>query len=114
VIRYDPTEVNTEQETTLAISSGRHPNIIEVIDTWVERDRHFTTCFIRMELCEGDLLGYIHDRYSTKQVLSESEIWEIFEQVMTGIEYIHSRGFVHKDIKPKNGKIHPGPANGEY
>jgi len=96
--------VNTEQETTLAISRARHPNIIEVIDTWVERQKYFTTCFIRMELCQGDLDGYLDERYATKKVLSEAEIWEIFRQLMTGIEYIHSHGYVHKDIKPKNGK----------
>jgi serine/threonine protein kinase len=102
VIRYIPAEVDTEQETTLAISHGRHPNIIEVIDTWVERERNFTTCFIRMELCDGDLDGYIHSRYQAKQVFFEKEIWDIFAQLMAGIEYIHSRGYVHKDIKPKN------------
>ena len=34
--------------------------------------------------------------------LSEGAVKYIFFQVMTGLEYLHSRGIVHRDIKPEN------------
>jgi serine/threonine protein kinase len=94
-------DISAEREAVLTISRGHHPNIVEVIDTWTEWVSSSTTCYIQMELCEGDLTGYLRKRYDVSP-LTSAEIWRTFRQIISGIQYIHSLGMVHRDIKPKN------------
>ena len=95
-------EVAAEQEAIIAINDGDHPNIVHVIDTWTENIPKSPTCYIQMELCEGDLCGFLASRYPDNP-LTITEIWGIFRQIMEGLEYIHSCEMVHRDLKPKNG-----------
>ena len=93
------------------ISKGRLPNVVEVFDMWVEETKYIITCFIQMELCQGDLAEFLQSRYHPSfplvlpqlQPLIFSEVWGIFRQIMAGLEYIHSLGLIHRDLKPKNG-----------
>ena len=58
-----------------------------------------------MELCNGDLRQFLEQRYDTETPtpLYEATIWNIFIQILVGLEFLHSRGFVHGNLKPKNG-----------
>jgi serine/threonine protein kinase len=95
-------DINAQNEILGIISSGHHPNIVDVIDTWLERNSYFTTFYIQMELCEGDLNDFLQRRYSHGNQLSPNEIWDTFRQIMSGVEYIHLQDIVHGDLKPKN------------
>ena len=81
--------------------------MVEIFDTWVEETKFVITCFIQMELCQGDLAEFLQSRYyppfPLTQPLSLAAVWEIFRQIMEGLEYIHSLGLIHRDLKPKNG-----------
>jgi serine/threonine protein kinase len=37
-----------------------------------------------------------------KRKLCEDEIIFILKQILTGLNYIHNRGFIHRDLKPEN------------
>merc|ERR1711964_961159 len=34
--------------------------------------------------------------------MSDDDKWDMFKQVLEGIEFLHSRGLVHRDMKPQN------------
>ena len=89
----------------LTISKQHHPNIVNIIDIWTEDESFLTNCYIQMELCRGDLHQFLDSRYNVEMPvpLSESEIWNVFRQIMKGISFIHSQGIIHGNLKPNNG-----------
>ena len=107
VVRYvRDSENDAELAAVRAISRGHHSNIVSVLDTWIEREKYTTTYYIKMELCDGDLTGFLNHRYEEyNHPLDSGEIWNIFRQIMSGIGYIHSQGMIHRDIKPKNSNF---------
>ncbi|KAK6328277.1 hypothetical protein J4Q44_G00002550 [Coregonus suidteri] len=68
--------------------------------------------YIQMQLCERSLKDWISERTTehtsqnpygsvdTKQTLS------ILHKILEGVEYIHSRGIMHRDLKPRNIFLH--------
>ena len=81
-----------------------HPHVIRVSDLIDEGD---TVAFV-MEYVEGETLKEYLER---KGKLTDTEIREIFSQMLDAVGYVHEQKLVHRDIKPsnfmidKNGKI---------
>src|SRR5258707_5831955 len=72
-----------------------HPNIITVYDFGEEEG----TIYMAMELLEGtDLRELIEKRAFTKI----AEKLGIMEQICDGLAFAHSKGLVHRDLKPGN------------
>ena len=75
-----------------------HPNIVKYYKSFRENEQ----LYIIMEYFDnGDLDDYIRVIKNTKKQKKE-EIWNIFYQCITGLNYLHSSGVVHRDIKPPN------------
>lgn len=55
---------------------------------------------IEMELCENDLRKWIW-KQSQKNTKTEEAI-HVFSQILSGIDHIHTEGFMHRDVKPEN------------
>ena len=73
----------------------RHPNIVQFVDILHDD----SNIYVVMELCpNGDLFNYIIDH----KFLSEQESKFLFKQVTLGLNYIHSIGGMHRDMKPEN------------
>ena len=78
-----------------------HPNIVTIYDVGEENERHY----IVMEYLEGHSLREIQQMQGA---LPLKESMEIALQLCDALGYAHSRGVVHRDVKPDNVHILPG------
>jgi len=78
-----------------AVAMLSHPNIVQVYDVSSSENADY----IVMELIDGiSLKQYMEKRGS----LNWKETLHFSMQIATGLEHAHSRGIVHRDIKPHN------------
>lgn len=81
------------------MSKSDHPNIIKLYQIY-ESNR---SLYLIMELCKGgELLNQITKRALNKNMYTEKDAAEIFQQIMSGIEYCHNQGICHRDLNPEN------------
>jgi len=78
-----------------------HRNIVTIHDVGQENDRHFLV----MEYLEGQSL---RDILQMQGALPLKETVEITLQLCDALSYAHSRGVIHRDVKPDNVHILPG------
>ena len=78
-----------------------HRNIVTIHDVGQENERHFLV----MEYLEGQSL---RDILQMQGALPLKETVEITLQLCDALAYAHSRGVVHRDVKPDNVHILPG------
>jgi eukaryotic-like serine/threonine-protein kinase len=81
-----------------AATSGRfeHPNIVAVTDSGMLDDGR---CYIVMEALEGETLG---DCLTRERRLPWRSALVLAREILLGLRHAHSRGVVHRDIKPDN------------
>ncbi len=78
-----------------AVAMLSHPNIVSVYDVSTSNDIDY----IVMELIEGISLKQYMEK---KGVLNWKETLHFAMQIAKALEHAHSRGIVHRDIKPHN------------
>ena len=74
-----------------------HPNIVRVHDF----DRDGSTLFLTMELLEGTSLDAILQKNGS-QGAPLAGLLPILRQVVSALQFAHSEGIVHSDLKPAN------------
>ncbi|XP_006846700.1 PREDICTED: serine/threonine-protein kinase Nek11 [Chrysochloris asiatica] len=81
------------------LSKLDHPAIVKFHASFVEQD-HF--CIIT-EYCEGrDLDFKIQEYKEAGKTFPENQIVEWFIQLLLGVDYMHERRVLHRDLKSKN------------
>ncbi|KAK0612294.1 kinase-like domain-containing protein [Bombardia bombarda] len=90
-------EKKIKSEFTVA-KSLHHPNIVETIRLCTDHGRWNHV----MEYCqEGDLFNLVNKKY-LKNDDRETDRLCLFKQLVQGINYLHSNGIAHRDIKLEN------------
>ncbi len=79
-----------------------HKNIIEIIDWGIEDSGQYKYYYIVMEMAEENLDDIVNKGLTINKKL------EIYEQILDGVKYIHSKNIIHRDLKPKNILIKDG------
>ena len=77
-----------------------HPNIIKLYDVKIKQDN----IYLVMEYCNGGSLKKALNIYKSKygKPFSEDIVKYLMKQILSAVEYLHSRGIVHRDLKLEN------------
>lgn len=90
-------EQNVQREIQL-LRDLRHKNVIELIDVLYNDEKQ--KMYLIMEYCVGGLQELVDSAPEKKLPLFQ--VHKYFRQLIFGLEYLHGRGVIHKDIKPGN------------
>ncbi|NXL21490.1 NEK11 kinase, partial [Setophaga kirtlandii] len=89
-------EANLEAQL---LSKLDHPAIVKFYASFVERD---SFCIIT-EYCEGGDLDFkIQEYRDSGKMFTQSQVIDWFIQLLLGVNYMHERRILHRDLKTKN------------
>ncbi|TID23951.1 hypothetical protein CANINC_003112 [Pichia inconspicua] len=100
LIKRDSIPTGSEKEGKIyreitALKRLRHPNIVRLVEV-LQNDKYIG---IVLEYASGgELFDYILDHRYLKEPLAS----KLFAQLVSGVDYMHSKGIVHRDLKLEN------------
>lgn len=77
------------------LADVKHPNIVQVLSVFETNN----TAYMVMQYERGESLDNILKRHGT---LDQAQLLEVLYPIMEGLEFIHSRHIIHRDVKPGN------------
>ena len=94
------TNKTKDKENEIKILSNlSHPNLIKCFYSFSNDEN----IYIIMDFCEfGDLFSLLQSVKKKKVFVNEDIIWNIAIQVLVGLNYLHSKKIIHRDIKLLN------------
>ncbi len=94
-LEHNARQIKLFVNESTALSLLSHPNIVQVYNTVITN----STKYIIMEYVEGITLKKHIDH---RGALPEREVLYYASQILSALDYIHSKDIVHCDIKPQN------------
>lgn len=96
MIKIEPgDDIQVIQQEIIMMRDCRHPNIIAYFGSYLRRGK----LWICMEYCGG---GSLQDIYQVTGPLTEQQIAYMCKETLHGLEYLHSKNKMHRDIKGAN------------
>ena len=94
------TKKTKDKENEIKILSNlNHPNLIKCFYSFYNSDN----IYIIIDFCEfGDLFSLLQSVKKKKVFVNEDIIWNIAIQTLIGLNYLHSKKIIHRDIKLLN------------
>jgi calcium-dependent protein kinase len=83
--------------TFLNTTSLNHPYVIKHYKLYIDQNEE--TAFLLMDYCSFPSLEKI---LKEKSILSEPQAQGIFKSLFQAVNYLHSKGICHRDLKPDN------------
>ncbi len=109
--RADPKSVVILRNEYLALAPLRHPNVARVHDfgyDWRTQEYYFTSEFV-----DGRQLLKATAEIDIETSAGWGRLINIMVQILRALEFVHSRGLVHGDLKPENVLVAQNPVTGE-
>ncbi len=86
----------SSQRESLLIKKG-HPNILHLFDS-LETNQHI---YMVLEYCPNGIVPDLMPFFPNRQ-MPEDMVAFIFHDILKGVEFLHSKSVVHRDLKPDN------------
>jgi len=91
VLQCDENSVNTYLLEAKALFQLQHENVLKIHEQFMYQE-YF--CIVT-DLCDSSLVDW-------KGKISKDKFRTFYTQLIDGLAYIHSKKFIHRDIKPDN------------
>ncbi|WKY12729.1 hypothetical protein Q1695_003938 [Nippostrongylus brasiliensis] len=88
---------NVERELRI-LNKVKHENVVRLIEVF--RREHKNKLYVVLEFCMGSVQQLLDGAHENR--LCDADTHRYFVDLINGLEYLHSVGIVHKDIKPAN------------
>ena len=100
----DGTEVDRFAEEARITGQLEHPNIVPIYELSIDQNNRR---FLSMKLIEGVTLDDTLLRLGDERLdpIHLAELLQVFVKVCDAVAFAHSRGVLHRDLKPKNVMI---------
>jgi len=84
-----------KKEVSLMKTLNGHPNILNMFDVLEDSEK----LYLVLELAAG---GDLFDKIVSQGGFTEEQARVYFKQVLNGLAHCHSKGIIHRDMKPEN------------
>ncbi|MEM0896760.1 MAG: serine/threonine-protein kinase, partial [Verrucomicrobiota bacterium] len=85
-----------------AMAALSHPNLVPIFEYGRSNDASFA--YFLMEFIDGKSL---HEEIAENGAMEPTRAANLIGQICAGLEYAHSRGIIHRDIKAANILVDP-------
>src|SRR5215208_2146419 len=102
-IEEDPSLLERFHREAKVVAGLRHPNIVQIFD-FDTTDGH---PYIVMEYLQGPTLAsYLRGLHDRDARIPSHQVARLFKGLTAALDYAHSQGVIHRDIKPGNIMLH--------
>ena len=92
-------KIESSQNEAIILSKFNCENIVKYYD--ISKDEN--NIYILMEYCNGEnLRSFIDNNMNNNTLIEEDIIYNIISQICKGIQEIHNKKIIHRDLNPKN------------